>query len=142
MARTARRPAGRTITAAAGTAALSLVLVACGGDDGSDDGTTGGGGAECDFAEEYGDLEGTQVTAYSTIVPPEDAPLEASFDKFEECTGVTVVYEGSDEFEAQLPVRVQGGTAPDLAIIPQPGLLATLVRDFDAVIPEIGRAHV
>src|SRR5699024_8194222 len=45
------------------------------------------------------------------------------------------VYEGSDEFEAQLPVRIQGGTPPDLAIIPQPGLLGTLVRDFDAVVP-------
>lgn len=72
---------------------------------------------------------------YSTIVAPEDAPLEASFDEYEECTGATVVYEGSDEFEAQLPIRIQGGSPPDLAIIPQPGLLARLVRDFDAVIP-------
>lgn len=134
----ARSTAGRSITAAAGALGLSLVLVACGGDDSGDgDGGSGGetGGAECDFAADYGDLSGTQITAYSTIVPPEDAPLEASFDKFEECTGATVVYEGSDEFEAQLPVRIQGGTPPDLAIIPQPGLLATLVRDYDAVVP-------
>ncbi|HEY9409726.1 MAG TPA: extracellular solute-binding protein, partial [Jiangellaceae bacterium] len=129
----ARSTAGRIITAAAGALGLSLVLVACGGDDSGDDGAGGSasnGGSDCDFAADYGDLGGTQITAYSTIVPPEDAPLEASFDKFEECTGATVVYEGSDEFEAQLPVRIQGGTPPDIAIIPQPGLLATLVRDY------------
>src|SRR5690606_16959367 len=31
------------------------------------------------------------------------------------------------EFEAQLPVRVKSGTPPDIAYIPQPGLLKTLV---------------
>ncbi len=137
--------------AAVGLAAsLSLVLAACGGDDGDDDetagggGETGGGGGDCAFAEDYGDLEGTEISVYSTIVAPEDAPLEASFDAFEECTGATVVYEGSDEFEAQLPIRIQGGSPPDLAIIPQPGLLASLVRDYDAVIPvpDEARANV
>ncbi|SDU36343.1 ABC transporter substrate-binding protein [Jiangella alkaliphila] len=135
--------------AAVGLAAsVSLVLAACGGDDDGDDDTAGGGdtggGGDCAFAEDFTDLDGTSVTVYSTIVAPEDAPLEASFDAFEECTGMTVVYEGSDEFEAQLPVRIQGGSPPDLAIIPQPGLLATLVRDFDAVIevPEDARANV
>jgi alpha-glucoside transport system substrate-binding protein len=38
------------------------------------------------------------------------------------------VYEGSDQFEAQLPTRIAGGNAPDLAWIPQPGLLAKLVQ--------------
>ena len=37
--------------------------------------------------------------------------------------------------EAQLPVRVQAGNPPDIAILPQPGLLQTLVRDYDAVVP-------
>ena len=46
-----------------------------------------------------------------------------SFKEFEECTGITIDYEGSGEFEAQLNVKVQGGNAPDIAFIPQPGLL-------------------
>ena len=112
-----------------------LVLAACGGDDDEPSRRRDGGDADCTFAEGYGDIDGTQISAYSTIVAPEDAPLEASFDLFEECTGATVVYEGSDEFEAQLPVRVQGGNPPDIANIPQPGLLATMVNDFDAVVP-------
>jgi alpha-glucoside transport system substrate-binding protein len=53
---------------------------------------------------------------------------------FEECTGVDVTYEGSKEFEAQLVVRVQSGNAPDIAYLPQPGLLGTLVNDTGAVV--------
>jgi alpha-glucoside transport system substrate-binding protein len=135
----------RGISAVTLALGLSLVLAACGGDDGDDgdgdggdDDTTGlGAGADCEaLVDEYGDLSDTEITMYSTIIAPEDAPLEASFDKFEECTGATIIYEGSDEFEAQLPVRVEGGTPPDMAILPQPGLLRTLVEDYpDAVVP-------
>src|SRR5699024_10606926 len=136
MTRIAART-GRRFAAVTSATGLALDLAACsGGDDANPEGAADSGveggttDGDCAFAEEYGDLSGTEVTVYSTIVAPEDEPLEASFDAFEECTGLTVVYEGSDEFEAQLPVRIQGGTPPDLAIIPQPGLLGTLVRDF------------
>ena len=42
--------------------------------------------------------------------------------------------EGSNQFEALLPVRVKGGNAPDIAIIPQPGLLAQMVATGKAVV--------
>ncbi|MDT4990092.1 MAG: alpha-glucoside transport system substrate-binding protein, partial [Micromonosporaceae bacterium] len=48
--------------------------------------------------------------------------------QFSSCTGIKISYEGSNDFESQLPVRVQGGTAPDLAFIPQPGLLQQMVK--------------
>lgn len=142
--------ARRGIVGVSSALALSLVFVACGGDDDegaaeteespAQDGEADEGAAadgECAFAEPYGDLSGTEVSVYTTITDPgEIEPLEATFDEFEECTGTTIVYEGSDEFEAQLPVRVEGGTPPDIAFIPQPGLLAQLVNDYpDAVIP-------
>ena len=38
------------------------------------------------------------------------------------------MYEGTDQFEAQLPTRIAGGNAPDIAFIPQPGLLQKLVQ--------------
>ena len=50
-------------------------------------------------------------------------PAEQSWKQFEDCTGIEIDYEGSGEFEAQLQVRVDGGNAPDIAFIPQPGLL-------------------
>jgi alpha-glucoside transport system substrate-binding protein len=117
---------------------LSLVLAACGGGDG-DDGDDGdgaaGGDVDCANFEQYGDLEGTTVTLYTSIVAPEDAGYIEAFKPFEECTGATVVYEGSKEFEAQIVVRVQSGNPPDVALFPQPGLLQTVVRDTGAVLP-------
>jgi alpha-glucoside transport system substrate-binding protein len=140
---TARR---RSLGLVAGGASLALVLAACGG-DGTGGGGGGGGGGEggegataeeidCAAYEEFGDLEGTTVSVYTSIVEPEAEQQQASYQAFEECTGVTVEYEGSREFEAQLLVRIQAGNAPDIAYLPQPGLLNTIVSDFpDTIVP-------
>jgi len=110
------------ITAAFG---LTFALTACGGDDSNDSSSASKG--DCSQYTQYGDLKGKTISLYTSIVTPEDQQQIDSYKPFEECTGATVKYEGSKEFEAQLPVRVKGGNAPDIAIIPQPGLLATLV---------------
>ncbi len=117
-----------------------LGLSACAEDEGGGEpnvaeGEAPGAGQEgCEELEQFGDLSGREVNVYTSILPPEQETQEASYDLFEECTGATVVYEGSSEFEAQLTVRVQGGNAPDIAYIPQPGLLQTLVRNTGAVV--------
>ncbi len=133
------RARGRRSTALAGGLGVVLVLAGCGAGA-----TSGGGGAgatnasdlelDCAPYEEFGDLEGETVSVYTSIVDPEDQPHIDSYVPFEECTGVEVQYEGSREFEAQLVVRVQSGNAPDIAYIPQPGLLANLVA-ANAVVP-------
>lgn len=129
----------RGLALAAGVASTALLLGAC-----ADTENGGGGGGEeeaeafeidCAAYDEFGDLEGKTVSVYTTIVEPEAETQQASYEPFEECTGVTVEYEGSREMEAQLPVRIQAGNPPDIAIIPQPGLLQTLVREYDAVLP-------
>ncbi|GEL95425.1 alpha-glucoside ABC transporter substrate-binding protein [Cellulomonas composti] len=125
--------------AAATGAALALVLTACGGNDDPEPGATGdgdGGDADCAAYEQYGDLSGKTVTVYTSIVSPEDQPHIDSYKPFEECTGATISYEGSKEFEAQLLVRLEAGSAPDIAYIPQPGLLQTIVQDYpDTIVP-------
>ncbi|GAB2739448.1 ABC transporter substrate-binding protein [Nocardioides pakistanensis] len=130
--------ARRGLSAAAIMLSAGLVLASCGGDD--DGGSTSAGGtapgegkAECEGMTEWGDLSGKKVSLYTSIVAPEDQPHIDSYDLFEECTGAEVVYEGSKEFEAQLVVRVKSGNPPDLAYIPQPGLLNTLVNDTGKV---------
>lgn len=132
----------RGTAAIAGGLGLALALAACSGGDSGDDSTDSGGDAsaageiDCSAYDEFGDLEGTTVSLYTSIVEPEQATQEASYDPFEECTGVTVEYEGSREFEAQLLVRIQAGNAPDIAYLPQPGLLKTIVQDFpDEIVP-------
>lgn len=130
----------------ASVAGLGLLITACsGGDTPGDDDTAAGGDTDCAAFEQYGDLSGTTVSVYTSIVAPEDQPHIDSYKPFEECTGATVAYEGSKEFEAQLLVRLEAGNPPDIAYIPQPGLLQTIVGDFpDAVAPvsEAAEANV
>ncbi|HSK27862.1 MAG TPA: ABC transporter substrate-binding protein [Jiangellales bacterium] len=125
------RPTGFSAAALAAV----LLLAGCGGGGGDDGAGSAAADVDCAAYEQYGDLSGTTVTFYTSVVAPDDAPYIASFEPFEQCTGADVVYEGSREFEAQIVVRVQSGTPPDIALFPQPGLLQTVVRVTDAVVP-------
>jgi alpha-glucoside transport system substrate-binding protein len=128
----------RGAAAAAVLLTAGLVLAGCGGDDDNGDsagGTSPGEGkTECKDLTSFGDLSGKEVSVYTSIVAPEDQPYKDSFKLFESCTGAKVNYEGSKEFEAQLVVRVKSGNPPDIAFVPQPGLLQTLVKDTGKVI--------
>ena len=120
----------RRILALTGVLAVALTATACGSSDddgGSDSASSGTSSIDCAPYKAFGDLKGKTVSVYTSITAPEDAPHQASYKPFTDCTGVTIKYEGSKEFEAQLPVRVKGGNAPDIAYLPQPGLLKTLV---------------
>ncbi|MFV0463255.1 MAG: ABC transporter substrate-binding protein [Nostocoides sp.] len=126
----------RTFATFAGIAALSLTVAACGGGS-SDSSTTAAAATDttdyskwCDMKSE---LEGKTVTIYTSIVTPEDASHKASYKSFEDCTGVTVKYEGDKDFEKNLPQRAQTGNLPDVAFIPQPGLLQTMVDTQKAI---------
>lgn len=114
----------RVIIPLAGAAVLGLALTGCTGDSTPKSSTASG---DCAAYSSYGSFSGKKVTIYSPVVDTEADKLEESWADFAKCTGIEVKYEGSKEFETQLKVRVQGGNAPDLAIIPQPGLLKTLV---------------
>lgn len=123
----------RGMAVAATLVSAGLVLAGCGGSDSEGGGDKAGGTspgegkAECAQLTQFGDLSGKDVTVYTSIVAPEDKPHIDSWKVFEDCTGADVKYEGSKEFETQLQVRVQSGNPPDIAYIPQPGLLQTLV---------------
>ena len=77
----------------------------------------------------YGKYPGTKVTMYSAIVAPEDASYIASLKKFQQCTGITVEFQGDKEFDTQIMVRIQGGNAPDVAVFAQPGVVQKLAKD-------------
>ncbi|MGB3954891.1 MAG: ABC transporter substrate-binding protein [Brooklawnia sp.] len=114
-------------------AALLLALAACGSNGDSGGAQSPGEEVDCTAYEAYGDLAGTEVTVYTAIVSPEADPYTESFRAFEECTGATIVYEGDKAFSEQISVRVQGGNAPDIAFVPQPGLVQTLVATGEPV---------
>ncbi|CAN5472473.1 ABC transporter substrate-binding protein [soil metagenome] len=117
----------------------TITLAACGGDDGDDSDALADVTSDVDCAafEQYGDLEGNEVSIYTSIISPEDQPYIDSFKPFEDCTGATVEYEGSRDFEAQLQVRLQAGNPPDIAFVPQPGLVETIATDFPDKIVEV-----
>lgn len=130
MKHSTRRP-GRVLVA--GLATLALVTAACGSDDAEgDEAATDETTAE---SEEGGESsgDGTVVTIFSSIRDVEATRLEDAWADFEAETGIDIQHEGSGAFEADLKVRVDGGNAPDIAFIPQPGLLATLARDGKVV---------
>jgi len=97
-------------------AAFGFALSGC-ADTGT--GTDNGGPGD------YGKADGV-VTIYGTIADTEAQLLEKSWADWEKKNKIDIKYESSKEFEAQIGVRAQGGNAPDLAIFPQPGLLADL----------------
>ncbi|MBT5806955.1 MAG: carbohydrate ABC transporter substrate-binding protein [Actinobacteria bacterium] len=83
--------------------------------------------AGCEMYVKYQDTQGASVSIFTSIVAPQQSLFEQSWKEFETCTGIDIVYEGSDQFEAQLFARIAVGNPPDIAFIPRPSLLAELV---------------
>ncbi|WP_374947288.1 extracellular solute-binding protein, partial [Agreia sp.] len=103
----------RRITAPIAIAAIfGIALVGCAEDSGSDSGST----------------EGQTVKISGGITGTEADALNKTFEKFTKDTGITVEYTGDKSFEGNIVTKVTGGSAPDIAIVPQPGLLKTLVE--------------
>jgi alpha-glucoside transport system substrate-binding protein len=120
---------------AVGVAALATVAsaAACSSskNNSSSSGKSSGSGQKlsgaCAPYSAYAGHKGSTVTMFGSILSPESDSLNKSWAEFSKCTGITIKYTGSNSFESDLPVKVNGGNAPDLAIIPQPGLLQQMV---------------
>jgi alpha-glucoside transport system substrate-binding protein len=83
--------------------------------------------SDCGFYERFGDLAGTTVTVSSGIVEPEEALHLASYRPFEECTGVSIRYEGDSSFASVVTQRVASADRPDVVYVADLGLLRRLV---------------
>lgn len=88
----------------------------------------GGGGS----GDASGDAGGT-VRVSGGITGSEADALQKVFDDWSADSGVTVTYTGDKGFEGNIVTKVTGGDAPDIAIVPQPGLLKTLVDTGDVL---------
>jgi alpha-glucoside transport system substrate-binding protein len=108
-------------TSLAALAAVGMLLAGCGNSDDSDSASGGG------------DSKDKTVTVFSSIRDVEADRLEAAWADWEEESGVTIEHEPSAEFETDLQVRVDGNNAPDIALVPQPGLVRTLAEDGSLV---------
>ncbi len=71
-------------------------------------------------------LAGEQITVFGPWLGPDQENVEAVLAEFANQTGADVRYVGSDSFETQIRVDVEAGSAPNIAVFPQPGLAADM----------------
>ena len=74
------------------------------------------------------DLKGQQVTITGPWLQPEDDAFRSVIAYFAAATGAEVIYTGSDSFEQQIVIDAEAGSAPNVAVFPQPGLAADMAK--------------
>ena len=105
---------------------MALAAGACGGGDDDEDATdtTGGAAGTGDTVEMIAKWTGGELEA-----------AQAVMEAFTEKTGIKVNLQGvGDDLPTILSTRVEGGDPPDLAQLPQPGLLVDLA-ERNALLP-------
>ena len=70
-----------------------------------------------------------QVTVFGPWLGPDQENVEAVLAEFAAQSGHDVRYVGSDSFEQQIRVDAEAGSAPNVAVFPQPGLAADMAKD-------------
>ena len=67
-----------------------------------------------------------QLTVFGTWLGPDQEAVEAVLADFAAKSGYDVRYTGSDSFEQQILIDAEAGSAPNIAVFPQPGLAADM----------------
>jgi len=103
---------------------VAAVAAGCGGDDDDDEAATGA-------AEEEGAGVSGSVSVMAVWTGPEQESFQAVLDGFTEANpDVTVNYTSAgDQLPTQLATAVEGGNPPDLAVLPQPGLMSDFAAE-------------
>ena len=73
------------------------------------------------------------LTIMGVVQNEQQDKLELALRPFEERTGIDVRYEGKPDFGIILPERVEAGNPPDIAMVPQPAVIATFAKSGDLV---------
>jgi len=105
------------------TLVLAVMAAGCGGDDEE----SGAGATTGEETTEEG-VSGT-ISVMAVWTGPEQASFQAVLDGFKESNpDVTVNYTSAgDQLPTQLSTAVEGGNPPDVAVLPQPGLMTDFV---------------
>jgi alpha-glucoside transport system substrate-binding protein len=111
----------RKTKALAVLAGLSLAAAACGGGETAETTPATGDTSSAPAAKT---LEGVSIEVAAKWTGEEQANFEAVLKAFQDKTGAKVTYASTGEDTgAYLGPRIQGGNPPDIAMLPQPGLL-------------------
>jgi alpha-glucoside transport system substrate-binding protein len=77
------------------------------------------------FDEAY-NLEGQSITMFGPWRGEDQVLVESMLAYFTAASGVTVNYSSSENYEQQIVIDTQAGSPPDIAVLPQPGLIGDL----------------
>ena len=72
------------------------------------------------------DLKGETLTIFGPWRGDDEALVQSVLEYFRQATGADVKYSSSENYEQQIVIDTQAGSPPNIAILPQPGLLADL----------------
>ena len=72
------------------------------------------------------DLSGQTLEITGPWIGADARLFESVLAYFEEATGANVNYSGSDSFEQDVVISIEAGSAPNIAVFPQPGLASDM----------------
>src|ERR1700712_4442327 len=78
------------------------------------------------FKAAHADLKGQTITIFGPWRGEDEALFTSVLNYFTEATGIDAKYSSSENYEQQIVIDTQAGSPPNVAILPQPGLLANL----------------
>ena len=122
---------------------LAMVAAACGSGDGDDTTTTAGGGEGTDTTADSGGTDTTADTGgvmagadfelFGAPTGSEGDAIDGFLDVYNGENGSEITYQGSDNFEQQLRIRVDGGNPPQIAFTPQPASICEFADEGSLV---------
>ena len=99
------------LIAVAVVAALSIPLAACGG--GGDDSSSG--------------KDDKKVTIWSSVDQAVQDGLQKKLEEKAKAAGITIDWQKVDDINSLIMTKIQAGETPDIAFIPQPGVVKDMV---------------
>jgi alpha-glucoside transport system substrate-binding protein len=72
------------------------------------------------------DLKGETLTIFGPWRGEDEGLARSVLEYFSEATGVEIKYSSSENYEQQIVIDTQAGSPPNIAVLPQPGLIQDL----------------
>lgn len=79
-----------------------------------------------DFKKSHSDIKGQSLTIFGPWRGDDEKLFRSVLAYFNDATGANVQYSSSENYEQQIVIDTQAGSPPNIAILPQPGLLQDL----------------
>src|SRR6218665_2289436 len=79
-----------------------------------------------EFKASHSNLKGQPLTIFGPWRGEDEALFQSVLQYFKAATGIDARYSSSENYEQQIVIDTSAGSPPNIAILPQPGLLADL----------------